>query len=59
MTTDEGIWGRLAEGVAAPIVESYNGNRYGLATGSCSACGVIAGVGVAFRDGSGENVMAG
>ena len=37
VTTDAGIWVRLAEDVAAPIVHSYNGNRYGLALGSSSS----------------------
>lgn len=37
VTTDAGIWIRLADDAAAPIVESYNGNRYGLAIGSSSA----------------------
>ncbi|TWU46041.1 Serine/threonine-protein kinase PknB [Novipirellula aureliae] len=34
VTTDTGIWIKLKEDVAAPIVENYNGNRYALASGS-------------------------
>jgi len=35
--TNAGIWIQLAEGVAAPIVHQYNGNRYALAKGASNA----------------------
>jgi len=34
VTTEAGIWIELKEGVAAPIVEEFNGKRYALASGS-------------------------